>query len=76
MSRSRSNARRYELSARAECQKLKPPLARAAATGAEAGFTPFRELDELIAHGYGDVPQTAIPRDWKTRPRRDEPRAP
>ncbi len=72
MSRSRSNARRYEFSARAEIavpgSGVRIPR--------EAGFTPFAELDELIAHGYGDVPQTAIPRDWKTRPRRDEPRAP
>lgn len=26
----------------------------------------FPHLDELIAAGYGDIPQTQIPADWRT----------
>lgn len=27
----------------------------------------FQHLDELIEAGYGDIPQTQIPVDWRTR---------
>ena len=27
----------------------------------------MRELDELIAAGWGEVPQDRIPADWRTR---------
>ncbi len=35
--------------------------------------TPMHELDALIAGGWGNVPQTRIPPDWRTRkPKRSE----
>lgn len=27
----------------------------------------FQHLDELIAAGYGDIPQTQIPPDWRAK---------
>ena len=36
-------------------------------------MNPFAELDELIAAGWGDVPQTKIPADWRELSREQEP---
>ena len=30
-------------------------------------LSPISELDEMIAMGWGDVPQVKIPSDWRTR---------
>ena len=32
-------------------------------------LTPLSELDELIRAGWGDTPQTCIPKDWRERKR-------
>jgi hypothetical protein len=31
-------------------------------------LSPMEELDKLIAAGYGDTPQSKIPKDWKVKP--------
>ena len=53
------------------------PLKAVLAAERKPQFTPLEELDALIEAGYGDTPQTEIPRQWRhQKPKEDDPRAP
>lgn len=31
------------------------------------GLTPISDIDLMIRNGWGDTPQTKLPKDWRTR---------